>query len=114
MATIELNGISDEIKVWYALRTEATSFTNPYTEFVERITDYYRSTVELPSGKVEVVENKATDDEDTDEGYVIFSVGGKTYRIDGDEYSSWGHTRHFRSVYEVESKVVTETRYVRI
>jgi hypothetical protein len=114
MSTIELTTIDQEIKVWYALATEARIFDNPYTAFVERLTGWGSKIVDLPSGRVSLVENKATDDEDTDEGYIVFSVAGKTYRMDGDEYSSWGGTRQFHSVYEVESKVVTETRYVRI
>lgn len=111
--TLKLENIDQEIKVWYALSHEGSVFDNPYTAFVSRLT-HWNKTVELPTkGKVNLVENSISEDEGGDV-FVIFSVDGKTYRIDGDEYSSWSSDRDYYAPYEVESKVVTETKYVRV
>jgi hypothetical protein len=111
--TLKLTSIDQEIKVWYALSHEGSVFDNPYTAFVSTLT-HWNKTVELPTkGKVKLIDNSISEDEGED-SFVIFSVDDKIYRIDGDEYSSWSSDRDFYAPYEVESKVVTETRYVRV
>jgi hypothetical protein len=113
---LELTTVSQEIKVWYALRTEGEIFGNPYTEFVSAITDWHRDTIELPSGETaKLVEKNIPDDEDEDvKTFIIFSIGEKLYRMDGDDYDSWSSVRNYYTPYEVESKIVTETKYVRV
>jgi hypothetical protein len=110
---LELKNIDQEIKVWYALSHEGTTFDNPYTAFVERLTLWSAPVITLPTkGKATLVEN--TIGEEDGDCFIIFKVDGKTYRIDGDEYSSWNSDRDYYAPYEVESKVVTETKYVRV
>lgn len=109
--------IKQEIIDWVNQKNGSTygpdSFASVFYDFHEEI-DWRDTEIELPSGTVKKVEG-----EDAGEGdysadiYIVFSVNGQLFRVDG-HYESWaGSEWEANDMYECAPVQVLVTQYQR-
>lgn len=103
--------LGQEIHVWYILNKTPYDYEGPNKSFFNAL--YGGGSVELADGNATHV---ATSPGDRYEGsnWVVFEYNGKQYRMDLDEYDSWGEGDEPTEPYEVVAKPVNEIQYVRV
>lgn len=102
--------LGQEIHVWHILNSGAYEYDGPNKTFFDAISS--NRTVELADG-VAVLVAKSQADRYEGNAWVVFQYRDKQWRMDIDEYDSWGEDSEVTEPYEVVAKPVNEVQYVR-
>lgn len=103
--TFAYNDVAQEINVWALI--EKGYIDDSYRNFRSDVSS--GRVVELNEGVVTVVQEK--DQDGSEDGYLVFSYDGETYRMDVEEDSWSGET--VSAPYSVVAVPVNEVQYIR-